>query len=69
MKFVGPVSADTEGRGPFVTMTRVAVRSDNPTEVLSLPLATIRVDDAKAAAKGNHEFSLRIRSKELTTNK
>ena len=70
MKFVGSVTVDaTDDSGPFVTMTRVAVRSDNPTEVLSVPLATIRVDDAKAAAKGTHEFSLRIRSKELATNK
>jgi hypothetical protein len=70
MTFIGPVSLDnTSDTGPFVTMTRVAVRSDTPAEVLSLPLARIRVQDAKAAAKGEHEFSLRIRSKQLTTNK
>jgi hypothetical protein len=68
MTFFGPVSASSEP-GPFVSMTRVAVRSDRPAEVLSFPLAKIRVDSAKAAAKGDHEFSLRIRSRELATNK
>lgn len=70
MMFLGRIDIDaTDARAPMVTMTRVAVRPDNPAEVLSLPPATIRVDDAKAAARGNDEFSLRIRSRQLTANR
>ena len=54
MMFIGSVSLDAPSseRGPFVTMTRVAVRSDNPAEVLSFPLARVRVDDSNVVAKG-----------------
>lgn len=70
MHFSGPVSLNaTNDPGPFVTMTRVAIRADRPAEVLSFPLAKVRIDDAKAASRGEHEFSLRIRSKQLATSK
>jgi hypothetical protein len=63
MTFRGPVTWGSSQ--PFVTMTRVAVRSDNPSDVVSVPLVTVDIEDATSAAKGTHEFSLRIRSRQL----